>query len=420
MANAYVDLDPKKRKLFARKRAGVGLIGAVGAGVSQLAACWDGLLSAVGDSLASLLISYSAGGTLTHRTEVAHELTGACFPGNTLLVVGGLDSAGDGVSHIYSGAIGTVSSNMAGFNTGNDVLRIATNGTTVVVATGNQSGYGFGAQGELWSSTATPPFSFTLRNDSAAENANSVVFANGLYMAIYGSDLSESSKAAWSSDNGVTWSTHAFTGPVLFCVVWDGAAWWFGGATSSTLLTPAWYKTTDLITFTSQSLSVPGGTKIFIYAGYGNGKFVAAVLNGVTRNTLSSLDGLTWVSESNLPQGTSTYADFAFSNGLLYCRLPTLTKTWDGTSWTTVITSSLTSGSAIAVTPNGSKLVISDFSSGYWSADLIGSVTVTPTTIGPLNPITAGLQLLSESTGAAASTQALLMKTSQQAWLYTK
>ena len=417
MRNAYVDLDPKKRKLFARKRAGVGLIGAVGAGVSQLEACWNGLLSTVGDTLYSLLIAASESrftftGTNSYIKQGAYA--SGLFVQASYTTVPVLESSSNGVSW----------TTLAGPSLGVGYLWYGVsydtvNSTWVLAASNGGTGNKIFKSVDLasWSS-------FVPSVPGGAGAFLGISCINGVYTAVY-LKFGGLWEIISSLDFGVTWTDQVGNG-------FSFAALFTGNGTSYAILNDngtglgTLYGSTNGVSF---SALYTAGAPLQSGSCYNN---VIAILDGGPSLSVSINAGGSFTSvalPAEIQPGVIANAIVGVTAGFLYV------AAYDDTGFLTYLAVSTDLGSnwivysdaAVSVSAFSSFLfgaattVFCDNSSQSWIVAGGGSgYIVNATNLGGLNPITAGLQLLSESTGASVSTQALLMKTSQQAWLYTK
>ena len=89
MSNAYAERDGDKP--VGMKRAGAALLGAVGSGAAQLAACWNGMKAVVGDAFLVITLPATVSSTtgltpITAALPFTGESVGAAAATQSLLV----------------------------------------------------------------------------------------------------------------------------------------------------------------------------------------------------------------------------------------------------------------------------------------------------------------------------------------------
>jgi hypothetical protein len=154
-----------------------------------------------------------------------------------------------------------------------------------------------------------------------------VAYGNGRFVAITGS-IGTSTRAAVSTDGGLTWSPAALPFPCAWQSIAFGAGMFVAVAFQS-----ADYATSpDGITWTARTLD--GGSETVAYIEYGNGIFVATGDAFMSGKVKTSPDGITWTLR-DAGAGAVTWMDIAFGGGRFFLPGIGAGGAWssDGITW---------------------------------------------------------------------------------------
>jgi len=164
-----------------------------------------------------------------------------------------------------------------------DVMAIASNGTTVVIATrpGN-----FAGSAAIIKATVGV-WTFTEVTGLTSLDPFGLKYASSRYVAI-----SSTARAHWSTDGGATWSEQLLGSASGRDILYDGTAWWFFGG-DGIVVTNVWaYKTTDFVAFNLQSLTGLTANRGILSCAYDAGTYYMVLSNN--SGLFSSSDGLSW------------------------------------------------------------------------------------------------------------------------------
>lgn len=399
-----------------RSRPGVTDLGLLNAGTARLLTCWNGLLSVISSSLASVVI--------TENSSVGTTDTDVLSTGATGYAVEGIGRVGDKfyvslwyedatviILHFYGNhSSGFVSSTALPSTL--SILQTANSADTVVATVADCSADPMAPQYSPYlykaANTSSPSFILSLTATSGYY-FYSVVYLGGMFIALANNAVN--TIVYVSSDNGVTWSTDTISGAALAATTYDGSIWWFYGPSSVA------YSTQDFVTYTSHV--VTGLSSIVYDAVYHDGLY--RVMTGTsfvsTDGVTFNADTLTYLhlwQEGSAAYGVE-YTDAShytlYRLGLTDTALITflVNHTLDGIGNWLSICGKDTLFCAPDGVANNSVMTITIPSSGTTEA-------ATPTPEGTL----ADLYLSAEASGAAQSQQELLIKSAYQLWQYTQ
>jgi hypothetical protein len=425
-------IEKRGEQSVVRTRPGAADLGEVdSAGVAQLVTCWDGALSVVGDSLASLVITESSEG-YTGDTDFFPwgdgDVGGAYYNGVPLyqpmyiplddgdLVLAGCED--DFTFYSFYGTRGSLTEQSLGFSFIGEYSApwaIARNTNVVLITTFDDGISGDGARGFVSSTSGTPSFTEAYADefgsDPRADSANEYLF------------LMVDGEVRYSDDDGQTWGT--LTNPVgitHFDGVFYLSGYWYFVTSSSGPNTIEIYRTNTFASFSEVILSGDTG-----YLTNGNSgrqkcvtKFGDIAVIATTSGVVTSTDGATWALKSGLV-GT-VYADATY----LYVITSTgVYISSDAETFELLISVGFAIDNAVLPTAGSSDgfFCLNDASNITYQITITyspGGDSVTPTPIANLTPVVADLPLTAEGIGASQSTQQLLIKSRDQAWIYTR
>lgn len=399
-----------------RSRPGVIDLGLISAGTARLLACWNGLLSVIGSSLSSLVITTNSGAG-TYTTDTLDTSGDLVYIAGTIKVgskffVSFWDEDLAASSHYYGIHTGGFATSTA-LGADYAIYRGANSSSSVVAIAGNLTA-GLNDNRLLRSSNSGTP-TFTAVVTVPSFYAFDVKYLGGRFVALFVAVGGTSTAVYWSTDDGATWSNASIAGVELESIAYDGSYWWFyGGPTGQG--NAAVYRTNDFATFSAVSLS--GISAMITDAAYSGGVHRVRIAFGSTNYT--STDGATYTvdathSFSGLWQDGSQAFGVKQVSGSTYAlyelgATPTIQASFPLS--TSYYGPRQVSGSGMSFcAPSG--LADTDVLTITLAA---AGETVTPTSIGTL----VNALLSSEATGAAQSQQELLFKSSEQLWQYTQ
>ena len=263
---------------------------------------------------------------------------------------------------------------------------------------------------DITSQAMTPPASaWTIRNVAEANQWISVVYGNGVYVAV----SRNGTNRVMTSPNGVTWTARSASeantwnsityGNGLFVAVAnggsvmtspDGITWTARSASKPS----AWYSVTFgnnlfvAVSSTGSVMTSPDGitwtTRTAAEANYwdsvvyGNGLFVAVAYTG-THLVMTSPDGITWTARN--AAGANEWQSVAFGNGMFVAVADngtnSIMSSVDGITWTgrgSYTTGKITYGNGlfVSVTQGGDTKIMTSFDGINWTT------RVAPSTAG--------------------------------------
>jgi len=369
-----------------RKRPGMQDAGSIGAGSAQVLAAWQGkLLGVAGDLITSSIVTTGEPESGALQTYAGK---GVCYgvASNGQYSVAAFD-------HDLYRSTNYGSSFSASLNIGGSLFSQVVYGNGVFVAvissaTTNDIRYS-NDNGATWNSAT-----------SGSSVAKSLSFAGGCFF------VTGSNGKLFTSTNGSSWTdrTISTTNDLSPFVVYGGGQW-VVGTTQGVI-----YSATNISSWTANPVQ-PASPVV-----YGNGVFVGN--DGA--DLYVSTDGLTYTLA--YVTGDSLVPTIAFSDGAFWARQDAgnlLFYSTDGFDWyATSNTSAIT----------GAKTFIGAFESGIFIGggltdatiyryQLVSTETVTVQNSLSLSPATADLELWHSLSGAAASSQYLFLKNSEQGFL---
>ena len=367
-----------------RKRPGMQDAGSIGAGSAQVLAAWQGkLLGVAGDLITSSIVTTGEPESGALQTYAGQ---GIC---------NGIAANGPYCVAAFTGNL------YRSTNYGQSFSSLGSGGGTTTIA------YGNGVFVLLYSNLTTNDVQYSTDNGATWNNATSgssvaksLSFAGGYFF------ITGSNGKLFTSTNGSSWTdrTISTTNDLSPFVVYGGGQWVIG--TTQGVI----YSATSVSSWTANPVQ-PASPVV-----YGNGVFVGN--DGA--DLYVSTDGLTYTLA--YVTGDSLVPTIAFSDGAFWARQDAgnlLFYSTDGFDWyATSNTSSIT----------GAKTFVGAFESGIFigggSTDatiyryqLVSTETVTVQNSLSLSPATADLELWHSLSGAAASSQYLFLKNSEQGFL---
>ena len=430
LKNSYTEIRGESGVV--RKRPGNTDLGLIEAGASQLLTCWNGLLSVVGDSLASLVITTVPPGYSS--ADVVFSAWPDFTPSDPVFqmfeyvngeFLGGIynedDTLGVLLSINESGGIVTRANRIDSSSVVDTTpYGVAASATTIAIATRNDYGYG-SFEGEIWTAPlAVVPYVFTQKSTSGTYSGAKMRYGGGKFAAIL-TNFTTASEVRRSSDDGSTWQSVSLSGGLRDCC-YDGSLWLFGGRTAGSA--PLVITSSDLITFTTVTTSgLPGTGQVRSIAYSSIHDYYFLVING--GDVYKSSDYTAW-SAVTVDDVGYTVSKQVCSNSdgevFLTASLNILAQYGvDGDQFTTI-------GEPFGNTIAAHELEFVTGGDGLTDAggeykivtETGGGDKVTPTPITDLSPVTPSLALFAEATGSSQSAQQLFIKSDDQAWIYTR
>lgn len=388
--NGYVEV--KGEQAAVRVRPGNSDLGSLGgAGLAQLLAEWNGLLAVSGDTLEAFTIEVITSLDWQYAATSVKTLFLVPFSGKFLGTsgTGNLSYSTDGITWSSSGTAWAGSVPVAG----SSAAVIYKNSSSVLRTTNATS----------WATVNMP----------VSGISSNVAYGNGLFISVGAND----SYSFVSSDEGATWVrsvsniTSASSPQLSFA---NGL--FFLSHPSGVV-----YSSADGLTWTSCSFPV-GLSTYLAHAAYFNGKYL--VIASVGAKIYESSDGVTFSETSYQFGGTSlTGAGFcvgtdyviasASKTGESRIALSFDVETWGEITEAHYLTPIVLVGNTLYAASYADQLL------GTTSGIAPGGTVVIDSTTS-VSPITADLLMSAETTGAAQSNQQMLIKTSEQGWIYTR
>lgn len=412
-------IEGNKKVSVVRSRPGVTDLGLVAAGTARLLACWNGLLSVIGDSLSSLIITAVGTSDYVATSYGTSPVVSRISWYNGTLLVGCYDIDADSSQHY------TITAGVASTLGAVDLFDVDGLPGTVATSTTLNS-YTFFSDENASIGTGTNVYRVTTGGSFAPTNVRS--YGGGTYCwGVFGDgtrvvapfEHSDSGTPFWGTRidwtiDGSTWGSYLLTGVLIRAATAVSGGWLFVGTVMDPGLpntyhnyAPAVYFTADFVTFTSVYVSGFTGIPELVHVAYTNG-YVYTLVG--TSLYVSSNNGVTfsfWDTYAYLwQQDSNVYVAKGSAGSYELFSVTGNTFTSSGT-----VSSSLASfggkGSALAGIDTGQA--------GLRLLLAAETEVVTPT------PITTLIDafLSSEATGASQSQQELMIKSSEKLWQYT-
>lgn len=254
-------------------------------GVGNGLVAFNGELVSVYGATLGLNTAEAAGSGVSVITDTIYagsQTAAIGFMGGSEWLIGALNYD-DEIGEIYLLDTSTDSTTIQTVPTIIDVMGIASNGTTTVIATrpGN-----FGGSASLIKATIGV-WTFSTVTGLTSLDPYGIKFASNRYVAI-----SSSGQTHWSTDGGTTWNEYALGSGSGREVLFDGTAWWFFGGDGGAVPNVWAYKTTDFVTFSLQSLTGLTANRGILSCAYAAGTYYMVLSSG--SGLFSSSDGLSW------------------------------------------------------------------------------------------------------------------------------
>lgn len=377
-------------QLIVRKRPGMFDLGSVGAGASQVLAAWQGKLVGVAGDLITSSIVVSGQGI----SESFHTFT----PGEIIMSIatsGDYAVAVDNGRNVYqstnSGGSWSFSTNTLYLHTVNGTVA-AGNGLFVICIPGISTN-------DVLYSTDNGA-NWTSATSGAGGVAKTLWFAGGVFFIVGLNGL------LYTSTNGISWTNRSIVTTDDFYGVAYGAGKWVIGTNQNFV-----YTATSLASWTQHATPAP----IAVIA-YGNGLFVGT--DGA--DFYKSSNGSTWT--LGYAAGDSLNPSIAFFDGAFWATRSgssayEVIVSTDAVTWTDAYDVNF----CTVVAPFDNGLLIGTLevsgSSKIHRLQITSSESIDVQTSLSLSPATANLELWANLTGAAASTQYLFLKNSEQGFL---
>ena len=375
--NGYVEIKGEVGRV--RKRPGNADLGLIEAGAAQLLTCWNGLLSIIGDSLASLVIAESGNSPI--------GFVDVLIPNDYLIYtqVGNLrialpfEGASPSPGYVFNVETFEAQELIDDFSDWYYITNFSRNGVEARCVYLDDVGYRYYATNGVTSSSGAVTIDYDSYTPDQGGSIYGFFFSSSYYLYV---PCVEGLVCCTSSD-GVSFTAIGVpdTQPYTFSFELNGEVWSYQ---------------------TFSSLPVP---------------------------VIRSSDGLTWVSEGDavglpddvsypaLVYGGKIYTTFGFQE-----TDPTVYVSTDGINFNPYYSTpeSWAYGGGVIESGGDIQFLASADGGLYNLTNPQGSDEVTPTPIDTLTPVTPSLALFAEATGSAQSSQQLFIKSDDQAWIYTR
>lgn len=352
--------ESKKSGDMAVIRPGL-VLDAVASGVGNGLVSFNGeLVSVYGTTLGLNTAAASSGLTLiTDTIDGATDIQSVRYMTGTEWLIGGINLDNE-EGELYVLDTSDDSTTRVGIGLGIfDIKAIASSGTTVVVASRDES-FGGGPSGIFVSSVS--PISF-VDESLSGDDPFSIKYSDSRYVAIH-----SNGRVTWSADDGATWSEYSLPVGSGRTLLYDGSAWWFFGGNGLTVA-PWAYKTADFVTFSVQTLTGLGALEAIVSCAYADGYYYL-----IGSSLKASTDGLAW---SEISTSGIQVKEASDGNAYVGKSTPDTLYRLDGLTMTTINATAFTgSHRGTDALPDSSVLISATNSASVARVDPAGDDTI--------------------------------------------
>lgn len=413
IVNGFVESRGEEAGVF--KRPGLINLGSVGTGLAQLLAVWAGQVQAlVGDTLATVIgiLDNEFVAHVAPDLDASLEGQAAYIGSDTFITIGVNVSIGESQVFSVDSAYTLTELTPTGITVTDEFYDAVSNQTTMVTTPRGV------VNGLIYRSAVASPQAFTLVFTSAVTGGVSIfgypAYVGGRYVVVFrNNSLGVCNWSVANSVLGASWGEYevAQTREVPSYPMYDGVKWIIPGTKYDSMgayVENFFYTTTDFVTFTRVTLTGFSAPAYYF-------SFFGGVYYALSSVPYSSEDGVAFSAASSLPATpgifSATENAIYFSptaGGDLYRRtaLSDFSLYVDSSAYPTLVVSTAAEGGGNTIFIEASPAIFTVTG----GADVDSTDTITP--------ITADLPFFYNVSGSAQSNQYMMLKNSEQAFLF--